>query len=153
MSKQFDKTSFKRNDPKSRRVISKYIKEILGIDDVIENPDKYGIDLIVNGVVGVEVEHREKYWNSGKFPFPDVNIFGRRAKYINPFNSVYIVISIDWSTIGVLMNNYIGEYIIPTNLYNHATFNCEDDDVFKIPRSVFFWRDLSSGRDIAGGEQ
>jgi hypothetical protein len=148
MNKPFDKKSFNRNDPKSKSVIIKFINDILFIDDVVENPNKYGIDLIVNGIVGVEVEHREGHWIGGKFPFRDVNIFGRRAKYLNKHDSVYIVISEDWSTIGILMNDKIGEYITPSNCHEHTTYNFQEDEVFKIPKGVFMWVDLKSGKDI-----
>ena len=85
--KQFDQKLFNQNDPKSRAVVKQYLANN-GIE-VNDNANKYGVDLVSeNGEVKIEVERR-LVWKSERFPFSEINLPERKAKFFKENNVSY----------------------------------------------------------------
>jgi len=72
--KQFDQKLFDENDVVAREILKKYLTK--GDNTCIDNPNKYGPDLIFNGKIFMEVEIKhDKRWKQGKdFPFETVQL-------------------------------------------------------------------------------
>ena len=89
--KQFSKENHAANDKPSKDLVINFLKS-KGID-ATENPDKYGIDIIVPRY---EVERREIWID--KFPFKTVHIPARKKKFLN-YSIVYAIVNKDFNRI------------------------------------------------------
>ena len=94
--KPFDEDLY-QNNKDAEEIVLKMIKLPPGLI-LINNPDPYGIDLLVKHVAteiiigGIETEKRHiKNWNGG-FPFKEVNFLVRKKKYA-ALNNFYIQIN------------------------------------------------------------
>ena len=139
--KQFDKNLFNQNDPKSRSLIIIFFKRY-GIN-LKDNEDQYGVDLISeNGSMKIEIEHRIN-WNSSDFPFNEINLPERKAKFFINGDTSYIIISKDYSHIGIMSKKDISHYINDQNLKENKNKFVDKKELFyKLPKTKFKWRKL-----------
>ena len=91
INKKFNKESHAANDKPSKDLVIKFLKS-QGLD-AIENPNDYGIDIMVSRY---EVERRE-IWTDN-FPFKTVHIPARKAKFLK-YNIVYAIVNKDFNKI------------------------------------------------------
>ena len=91
INKKFNKESHAANDKPSKDVVIKFLKS-KGLD-AIENPNDYGIDIMVSRY---EVERRE-IWTDN-IPFKTVHIPARKAKFLK-YNIVYAIVNKDFNKI------------------------------------------------------
>jgi len=137
-SKRFDKTLHQNNDPKSRQVVKEYFSThgIL----IKDNPDKYGVDLISDdGTLQVEVEHR-LVWVNDDFPYETVNLPERKAKYFVANSVAYVILSKDYSRMGIIDGKTIMKYIVDENLKESSNkFVRKNEYFYKIPSTSFKW--------------
>ena len=89
--KQFNKESHAVNDKPAKDLVINFLKS-KGVD-AIENPDKYGIDIIVPRY---EVERREIWIDN--FPFKTVHIPARKEKFLK-YSIVYAVVNKDFNKV------------------------------------------------------
>ena len=134
--KQFSKSLHKSNDPQSRRVVKEYLaKQGIIVED---NPNQFGIDLVsADGTLQIEVEHRP-IWDGEEFPYSEVNVPERKAKFLAAGKSQYIILSKDFSRIGIIDAKAVMPYIVDTNLVeSHNRFVRNGEYFFKIPVECF----------------
>jgi hypothetical protein len=136
--KKFDQKLFNENDPKSREIIINFFKKYNVF--LKDNNDKYGVDLVSeDNSVKFELERR-LVWNKTEFPFSDVNLPERKAKFFLENNVSYIIISKDYSHIGVIMGDVIKSYLTDNNLKESANkFVSKGEMFYKLPKSKFKW--------------
>ena len=78
--KKFDYTLFKQNDKLAREVGKAYWKSL--DRTAIDNPDRYGPDLVVDGVYYCEMEIK-RAWKGKEFKYKTCQIPHRKAKYLD----------------------------------------------------------------------
>ena len=100
--KQFNKESHAVNDKPAKDLVISFLKS-KGVD-AVENPDKYGIDIIVPRY---EVERREIWVNY--FPFKTVHIPARKEKFLK-YSIVYAVVNKDFNKIMFCKSEVIKQY-------------------------------------------
>jgi hypothetical protein len=80
MNKQFDRQLFDQNDS----LVRKKVKELLPWMNIQDNPDRYGVDLLVHEgdtvIAGIECE-RKRVWQNKTFPYDSVQFPARKNKY------------------------------------------------------------------------
>jgi len=135
--KRFNQQLHDSHDPKSRKVVKEYLAK-LGII-VKDNPNKKGVDLISDdGELKIELEHRPP-WVGEEFPYSEVNILERK-KYLAEGKIQYIILSRDFSRLGIITGDVIKKYIIDENLHHNPNKNVwKDEYVYKVPTSAFTW--------------
>lgn len=134
--KQFEQSLFDENDPKSRDVVKAYFAS-RGLV-LVDNPDKYGVDLVSeDGELKVEVERRP-VWDKDEFPFSEVNILARKAKFFNA-GAAYVIVSNDFSRIGVIRNSLILRYLKETPRESGNRYVGSGELFYKVPKSEFTW--------------
>ena len=136
--KEFSKSLFRRNDPKSRKIVIEYFKNRKII--LIHNENKFGVDLVAkDGSMSVEVEHRNS-WNVAEFPYSDVNVPERKAKYFVENNVHYAILSKDYSHIGMISGKELRKYITEATLTECSNKFIKEGELFyKVPKSAFIW--------------
>jgi len=137
-SKRFSQSLHQGNDPKSRTVVKDFLaKNGLVVKD---NPDRYGVDLISDdGTLKIEVEHRLP-WVEDEFPYSEINVPERKAKFLKDGNVQYIILSRAYTWLGIVMGKEIKPYIVDDNLVvNPNKYVRNDEYFFKVPRDVFRW--------------
>ena len=100
--KSFNKESHAANDKPAKDLVIKFLKS-KGLD-AIENPDKYGIDIIVPRY---EVERREIWIDD--FPFATVHIPARKEKFLK-YNIIYAIVNKDFNKIMLCTSEIIRQY-------------------------------------------
>lgn len=138
VQKKFSKSLHRSSDPKSRKVVKEYLlKQGIIVKD---NPNQYGVDLISeDGTLLVEVEHR-LVWTDEEFPYSEINVPERKAKFLAEGKSQYIIVSRDFSHIGIIDAHAVKPYIVNTNLVeNRNRFVRDGEYFFKIPIECFKW--------------
>ena len=136
--KKFDKELFNDNDPKCRKVVKDYLaKYNIFVND---NPNKYGVDLLSEDEsVQLELERRTG-WIKEEFPFKEVNIPERKAKFFTNGKVSYVVISNDYSHIGIITPKKVQKYIDKKYLKESSNRFIQSGELFyKIPKSEFKW--------------
>lgn len=136
--KQFDQKLFNQNDPKSRSVVKNYLaKNNVIVDD---NNNKYGVDLVSeDGKVKIEVERR-LVWKNERFPFNEINLPERKAKFFKENNVSYAIVSEDYKRIGLIHGKNIQQYINDTNLKENPNKFVNSGELFyKLPKTAFKW--------------
>ena len=82
VNKKFEQSLHDQYDERGRKIVKDYFKNKFNYN-VIDNPNIYGVDLIIyreNKIVGyAEVEVRNS-WNTDKFPFDTLNVPLRKKK-------------------------------------------------------------------------
>lgn len=136
--KPFSKSLHKSNDPKSRKVVIEYFrKQGIIIED---NPNQFGIDLLSpDGTLQIEVEHRIS-WEGAQWPFPDINVPERKAKFLADGKTQYIILSQDYSHMGILRGEDVKPYIHDDNLHENSNKYVRNGEYFyKVPTDKFKW--------------
>lgn len=138
--KKFDIELFNNNDPKARKVVKKYFKKYgFSLED---NLEKYGPDLFdaSNGFF-IEVERRE-VWKNEEFPFEDVHLPERKAKYFlnSKLDVHYVIISENYKYLGIIFFEKILPYLKDKYLKESSNkFIRSGENFFKIPKEEFIW--------------
>lgn len=134
--KPFDQNLLDENDPKSREVVKKYFLSI-GIT-LIDNPDKYGVDLIgVGSKLKVEVERRN-VWKTGQFPYAEVNVPERKAKFFRNLDTCYVIVSEDYAYLGGLNPKDTIPFMKDAK-ENRNKYVGSGELFYKVPRDKFKW--------------
>ena len=136
--KRFDKNLFDQNDPKSRDIVKEYFKRYNIV--LKDNEDQYGVDLISeDGSIKIEVERRLN-WNRCEFPFSDINLPERKAKFFKTGGTTYVIVSKDYSHIGIIKRKDIHQFISDQNLKENKNRLVQQNELFyKLPKSKFKW--------------
>ena len=100
--KEFNKESHAANDKPAKDLVINFLKS-KGLD-AMENPDKYGIDIVVPRY---EVERREIWID--EFPFKTVHIPARKEKFLK-HSIVYVVVNKDFDKIMFCRSEVIRQY-------------------------------------------
>lgn len=134
--KPFDKNLHAKNDPKSRALVKAFFLERgVTLDD---HPNKYDIDLVSeDGHIRVEVEHRLN-WDQPEFPYEEVNVPERKAKFFGEGNTHYIILSQNYKYLGFISATKIQQFMKPECLKESRNRFVENDEYFyKVPRGEF----------------
>jgi hypothetical protein len=114
MYKSFDKELWLQYDELGRNTVKDFIERTWNIE-VRDNPDKYGVDLLLysndklQGYAEVEVRNS---WKSKLFPFNDLNVPSRKEK---------------------LLNNSLPTFFFSVNKNANALLFCKAEDVLSSP--------------------
>ena len=137
-SKRFSQSLHQSNDPKSRQIVKDYLARYGLI--VKDNSDKYGVDLISDdGNLQIELEHRLP-WVDEEFPYAEVNVPERKAKFLKEGKVQYIILSRAYDRLGIILGEIIKPYIVDDNLVvNPNKFVRNDEYFFKVPKTAFKW--------------
>ena len=100
--KQFNKESHAANDKPAKDLVINFLKS-KGLD-AMENPDKYGIDIVVPRY---EVERREIWID--EFPFKTVHIPARKEKFLK-HSIIYVVVNKDFNKLMFCRSEIIRQY-------------------------------------------
>lgn len=136
--KKFSQSLFNRNDPKSRTVVKEYFnKQGIPLND---NDNKYGVDLISeDGTLHIEIEHR-LVWTNDEFPYKEVNVPERKAKFFVENHIGYVILSADYSHMGVIDGKTLRLYMVAENLKESPNrFVKENEFFYKVPVDAFKW--------------
>jgi hypothetical protein len=135
--KAFDKKLHAAHDPQSREVVKKYYKDKLGIE-LVDGKTRYSVDLVSEDEKhSVEVEHR-LVWKSDIFPYPDINIAERKKKFFVDGKTDYIILSEDYSHIGIIKGKKIKKYMEDEHLKESRNrFVLKGEFFYKIPIEEF----------------
>ena len=138
VSKRFNKSLHQGNDPKSRKIVREYLERNGVI--VKDHPNKYGIDLISDdGTLQLELEHRNS-WTEEEFNYDTINVPERKAKFLKDGIVHYVILSRDYSAIGIILGEVIKPYIVDDNLVmNSNKYVRENEFFYKIPKEKFIW--------------
>lgn len=136
--KPFSRSLHQGNDPQSRKVVIEYFLK-MGIP-LKENPNQFGVDLLSrDGTLQLEVEHRLP-WVDEIWPFADINVPERKAKFLAEGKAQYIILSRDFSHMGIIRGEDIKQYIVKENLHLNKNKYVRDGEYFyKIPIQKFKW--------------
>lgn len=142
--KIFEQSLHDENDAPAREAVKRLYANI-GYK-LIDNPDKYGIDLIdKEGILSVEVERR-LVWNSKEFPFNEVNFLQRKEKFFNISRSKiteYAIVSADFKRAGIIDKKTLMAFIDLTSPEESPNKYVNDSEYFyKIPKAKFVWLDI-----------
>lgn len=137
-SKPFSKNLHAKHDPKSRKLVKAFFAD-RGVT-LVDHPNKYDIDLITeDGQLKVEVEHRLN-WDSPDFPYFEVNVPERKAKFFEGGKAHYVILSKDYSHLGFISADKLKEYIKPEFLKESPNRFVEEAEYFyKVPKTKFEW--------------
>lgn len=136
--KPFSRALHQKNDPTSRRVVKEFfLKNKMPLED---NPNKYGVDLIsADKTLQIEVEHR-LVWEDSEFPYDDVNVPERKAKFFVENHICYVILSRDYSHIGMIDGKTLMKYIVDENLKESSNKYVRQGEYFyKVPKEAFKW--------------
>ena len=100
--KKFNEESHATNDRPAKDLVINFLKS-KGLD-AMENPDKYGIDIVVPRY---EVERREIWID--EFPFKTVHIPARKEKFLK-HSIVYVVVNKDFNKMMFCRSEIIRQY-------------------------------------------
>ena len=100
--KEFHKESHAGNDKPAKDLVINFLKS-KGLD-AVENPDKYGIDIVVPRY---EVERREIWID--EFPFKTVHIPARKEKFLK-HSIIYVVVNKDFNKLMFCRSEIIRQY-------------------------------------------
>jgi len=135
--KAFNPKAHARSDAPGKKTVIKYLKSI-GIE-AIENPDKFGIDVIVPGSdVTYEVEQRS-IWAENWF-YSSVHVPERKKKFMQD-KMVYAVVNRDCTKILFCPSEVIREYK-PIEVPNKAVSNGEE--FYDVPLNKWTLREVSN---------
>lgn len=140
-SKPFEQSLHDDNDLPARKVVQEFYARI-GVA-LIDNPDRYGIDLVeTDGPFCVEVERRP-VWDKDAFPFVEVNFLERKVKFFRdrlPGSTTYAIVSKDLKGIGIIDDEGIMAVVEKSAPKENPNRFVHDSEFFyKIPRSSFVW--------------
>lgn len=143
-SKVFEQSLHDENDIPAREAVKRLYAHI-GYT-LIDNPNKFGIDLIDDsGILSVEVERR-LVWNKEEFPFSDINFLQRKEKFFVKSKTQlteYAIVSLNLKKVGVIDKDTLMDYIewaVPVE--NPNRFVNDSEYFYKIPKHKFVWFDV-----------
>lgn len=139
--KKFNKSLFQQNDPKSRRVVKEYFaKQGIVLKD---NDNKFGVDLVSEDqTLQVEVEHR-LIWETDEFPYEEINVPERKAKFFVDNSVSYVILSKDYSRAGMIDGKELRKHIVDDNLRESSNKYVKVGEYFyKVPKQAFKWTKL-----------
>ena len=135
-TKAFSETLYAANDAATRSTVKEYFEGY-----AIDNPDKYGIDLIAQNL-GIEVERRP-LWKGKKFPFDTVNFLARKAKFFSGDSlTVYFIVNDDYSVGMFCMGTDIQKFVLnntPVEQSCRVEGQYRTESVYKLPISFFHY--------------
>ena len=132
--KQFNRESHAVNDKPAKDLVINFLKS-KGLD-AMENPDKYGIDIVVPRY---EVERREIWID--EFPFKTVHIPARKEKFLK-HSIVYVVVNKDFDKLMFCRSEVIRQY----NLIEVPNKSVPEGEYFyDVP--IEKWRIYNTGKD------
>lgn len=137
--KPFDPEAFLANDPPAREAVKACFNGF-GVE-LLDNPDKYGVDLVSqDGQIKVEVERRPA-WPGGRFPYETVHIPARKIRILGDGTAAYAIVSADLASIGTIGGFQLFEYLMidPKESFNKCVG--EGELFYDIPVSAFEWFD------------
>lgn len=136
VQKPFNKSLHAKNDPKSRKLVKEFFAE-RGIK-LIDHPNKYDVDLVSeDGEIRIEVEHRLN-WEEKEFPFTEVNVPERKAKFFETGKTHYVILSRNYNYLGFINAELLQSYIKPEYLKESSNrFVQECEFFYKVPKSNF----------------
>ena len=129
--KPFSKQAYARNDASGKKAVLRFLKN-QGLE-AWENPDLYGIDLIVNGTshagkvfdnMQIEVERRA-IWNGDTFPYDTVHIPERKTKFLKKGPMLYAVVNKFYNKVIFCPDSIIRQYSpmeVPNKAVSHNEF-------------------------------
>ena len=140
-SKTFQQSLHDENDVPAREAVKRLYSHI-GYT-LIDNPDKFGIDLIdKDGILSVEVERR-LVWDKHEFPFSDINFLQRKEKFFVKSKTKltdYAIVSLSLKRVGLIDKNTLMDYVeweVPVE--NPNRFVNDSEYFYKIPKNKFTW--------------
>ena len=138
INKPFSKSLHSKNDPKSRKITKEFFAK-RGVT-LVDHPNKFDIDLMTeDGGLRVEVEHR-LVWTEPEFPFSEVNVPQRKAKFFREGKTDYVILSERYTHIGFISADSIKNYMEDKHLKESPNKYVEKDEYFyKIPKDKFEW--------------
>jgi hypothetical protein len=147
--KQFSKKLHKEHDPKTRTIIKKFFLEAMHIP-LLDNENIHGVDLLSpDKKLKVEGEHRDKWWKCGIIPFSTVHMWERKTELLMPGDVHFAMLSIDYSTIGIIPGYKIVKYLTPKYLKENSNlYEPEDEFSYHIPRNEFKFWDVNTHKQI-----
>lgn len=137
-SKRFSPSLHLSNDPKSRKVVKDFLARYgLMVND---NENKYGVDLISSdGTLQIELERRLP-WVDEEFPYNEVNVPERKAKFLKDGDVQYIILSREFDRLGIIMGKNVKPFIVDDNLVaNPNKYVREGEFFYKVPKQAFKW--------------
>jgi hypothetical protein len=136
--KKFSKKLFTENDPQSRKVVKDFFAKYGTILE--DNKNDFGVDLVSSdGSIKVEVERRLP-WKGKEFPFNEINLPERKARFFSQEGTAYVIVSEDFSRIGFIKGKVIKEFINEDNLKENENRLVKNGELFyKIPKEKFKW--------------
>lgn len=139
-TKDFDQKLFDQNDPSSRQFLITFLQG-KGYK-VTSNPDKFGIDLIIEKhgeKFFLEVERRDqKHWPVTGFKYRTVTIPMRKQKY-NNLDFAYIIVRYDYKEVGILSRENVKKHFAgnSTSSTIKNTKYLKNESFFEIPKNEF----------------
>jgi hypothetical protein len=136
--KPFSPSLLQENDPPARKVVREYLaKHNIKVQN---HPNRFKVDLVSeDGSMFIEVEHRN-VWQTKDFPFDEINVPERKAKFFTENNIHYVILSKDFNYIGLISGKALKKYIVESNLKESPNkFVRSGELFFKIPKSAFKW--------------
>jgi len=117
----------------------------------MENNNQYGVDLLSpDGTLRMELEHRLS-WTENDFNYDMINVPERKAKFLNDGVTAYVILSKDFSRMGIIEGKDIKSYIVDTNLHLNKNKYVRDGEFFyKIPRDCFKWYSVNAPTTLKG---
>ena len=79
-------------------------------------------------------------WVNDDFPYETVNLPERKAKYFVANSVAYVILSKDYSRMGIIDGKTIMKYIVDENLKESSNkFVRKNEYFYKIPSTSFKW--------------
>lgn len=128
-NKKFERSVFEENDEKARDWCKSFFANSSRIDEdyyLTENPDKYGIDLIIRsklnesfvaGFVETEIKHN---WKGSEFPFKTIDIPERKRKMFEKNENSFMCM---WNSTGTHCLFIPGSEILKAQVIRKLTKN------------------------------
>ena len=139
--KAFSQKLHDDNDPDSREVVKKFYKKKYNIN-LTDNPDKRKKDLITEDGKFLEIEHR-LIWKTPKFPYEQINFPFRKGNHYSKQAFDYVILSLDYSHIGIITAEKLGNYIKEEHLKEVSNKHIRSGEFFyKLNASDFEWYKL-----------
>ena len=140
--KAFDKKLHAAHDPQSREVVKKYYLDTHNIT-LIDGKTRYSVDLITEDEkTQVEVEHRI-VWKGDDFPYDTINIAERKRKFFIDGKVDYIILSDDYTRLGIIKADKIQKYMVDEHLKESRNrFVLKGEFFYKIPITEFEFFDV-----------
>lgn len=145
--KPFDQALLDECDPMGRAAVKGFFMQMKGIT-LIDNPDKYGVDLCLDdGTPRAEVETR-KVWTEKKFPFSTINFPYRKVKFLQHTEVAYIIVSADGKRIGGIAGLLLKQVISTMKPQENRNKYVEQGELFyPIPAHYFYFYELEWNED------